>query len=100
MHYAPFPENDDRDACPNFPHDVFTSGDPSAEISWLLGEVDPLPAADIFLPERDPGNACRHRPSRASATMDHQEIFRSELAAGFEVEKKRPTWAGDVLLSV
>ena len=100
MHYAPFPENDDRDACPNFPHYVFTSGDPSAEISWLLGEVDPLPAADIFLPERDPGNACHHWPSRASATMDHHEIFRSELAAGFEVEKKRPTWAGDVLLSV
>ena len=35
MHYAPFPGNDDQDACPNFSHDVFTFGDLSSEISGL-----------------------------------------------------------------
>ena len=48
IHYAPFPENDDPDACPNLcvtaprrpnSHDVFTSGDLSAEITSLQDEV-------------------------------------------------------------
>ena len=39
VHYAPFPENNDQDACPNFSHDVFTSGDLGAEITRLQDEV-------------------------------------------------------------
>ena len=48
-----------------------------------------MPAADNFLPERDPGSACRHGPSRATAAMGCHERFRSELAAGFEAQKKK-----------
>ena len=91
MHYAPFPENDDRDACPNVSRDVLTSGDLSAEVSRLQDEV-PL---------------CRQRiesyPSEIQGmrvVMDRHERFRFELAAGFEAEKKRPSWTGDGLLSV
>ena len=48
IHYAPLPENDDPDACPNLcvttprrpnSHDVFTSGDLSVEITRLQDEV-------------------------------------------------------------
>ena len=60
----------------------------------------PLPAADNFLPERDPGSACRHGPSRAIAVMGRHERFHSELAAGFEAQKKKANLDGDVLLSV
>ena len=35
MYYAPFPEKDNRNACLNFSHDVFTSGDLSTVISRL-----------------------------------------------------------------
>ena len=80
MYYALFPENGDRDACPNFPHDVFTSGDLSAEISRLQDEV----------------TLCRQRiasyPSEIQgmcAAIGRYEQFRSELAAGIEAEKKK-----------
>ena len=80
MHCAPFPEKDDRDACLNFSHDVFTSGDLSAEISRLQDEVA----------------LCRQRiasyPSEIQGmrtAMGRRERFRSELAAGFEAEKKK-----------
>ena len=80
MYYAPFPDNDDRNQCPNFSHDVFTSGGLSAEIFRLQDEVA----------------LCRQRiesyPSEIQgmcAAIDRQERFRSELAAGFEAEKKK-----------
>ena len=80
MYYSPFPKNDDPNARLNFPHDVFTSGDLSAEISRLQGEAA----------------LCRQRiasyPSEIQgmrAAMDRHERFHSELAAGFEVEKKK-----------
>ena len=79
MHYAPLPESDDLDACPNFSHDVFTYGDLSAK---------------SFRPQ-DEVTLCRQRivsyPSEIQgmrAAMDCHERFRSELAAGFEAEKK------------
>ena len=91
MYYSPFPENDDRTARLNFLLDVFTSGDLSAEISRLQDEIA----------------LCRQRiasyPSEIHgmrAAMDRHERFRSELPAGFEAEKKRPTWTGDVLLNI
>ena len=43
---------------------------------------------------------CRHGPSRAIAVMGRHERFRSELAAGFEAQKKNANLDGDVLLSV
>ena len=80
MYYAPFHDKDDPHARLNFPHDVFTSGDLNAEISRLQDEVA----------------LCRQRiasyPSEIQgmrAAMDRHERFRSELAAGFEVEKKK-----------
>ena len=80
MYYAPFPENDDPNALLNFPHDAFTSADLSAEISRLQDEVA----------------LCRQRitsyPSEIQGmrtAMDRHERFRSELAAGFEAEKKK-----------
>ena len=82
-----------------FPHDVFTSSDLSAEISRPR-RGRPLPSTDSFLPERGPGNACRHGPSRAIAAMGHHERFRSELAATFEAQKKEANLDGDVLLSI
>ena len=82
-----------------FPHDFFTSGDLSAEISRPR-RGRPLPAADSFLPERDPGSACRHLPSRAVAAMGHHDRFRSKLAAGFEAQRKEANLDGEVLLSV
>ena len=81
MYYAPFPGNDDPNASLNFPHDVFTSGDLSGEISRLQDEVA----------------LCRQRiasyPSEIQgmrAVMDRSERFRSELAPGFGAEKKKP----------
>ena len=78
MYYAPV--NDDSNARLNSPHDVFTSGDPSAEISRLQNEVA----------------VCRQRiasyPSEIQgmrAAMDRHERSRSELAAGFEAETKK-----------
>ena len=80
-----------------FPDDVFTSGDLSAGVSRPR-RGRPLPAADSFLPERDRGSACSHGPSRAVAIMGRHERFRSELAAGFEAQKKKANLDGDVLL--
>ena len=82
-----------------FPDDVFTSGDLSAGVSRPR-RGRPLPAGDSFLPEQDRGSAYRHGPSRAIAVMGRHERFRSELAAGFEAQKKKANLDGDVLLSV
>ena len=75
------------------PHNVFTPGYLSSEISRLRRDR-PLPAANSFLPERDPGSAFRHGPPRA--------IPRSapSLPRASRRRRKRPTWTGDVLLSV
>ena len=80
MYYAPLPENDDRDACPNFSHDVFTSGDLSAKISRLQDEVALCRQRTASYPSEIQG---------MRATMDCLERFRSELAAGFEADKKK-----------
>ena len=80
MYYALFPENDDPNARLNFPPDVFTSGNLSAEIFRLQDGVA----------------LCRQRiasyPSEIQgirAAMDRHERCRSELAAGFEAEKEK-----------
>ena len=81
-----------------FSHDVFTSSDSVRELPGQ-DEVT-LYQQRIFLPEQDPGSACRHGPSRAIAVMGRHGRFRSELAAGFEAQKKMANLDGDVLLSV
>ena len=79
MHYAPFPGNDDRGACPNFSHDVFTFGDLSAEISRLQDEIALCRQRIASYPIEIQG---------MRAAIGRHERFRSELAAGFEAEKK------------
>ena len=78
MYYAP--ENDDPNARLNSPHDVFTSGDLSAEISRLQNEVAICRQLIASYPSEIQG---------MRAAMDCHERFRSELAAGFEAEKKK-----------
>ena len=80
MHYAPFPENDDCNARPNFLHDVFTSGDLSAEISRLQDEIALCRQRTASYPSEMQG---------MRAVMDRHERFRSDLAAGFEAKKKK-----------
>ena len=80
MYYAPFPENDDRNARLNFSHDVFTSGDLSAETSRLQDEVALWRQRIASYPSNIQG---------MRAAMDRHERFRSELAADFEAEKKK-----------
>ena len=99
MHNAPFPENDDCAACSSFSVRCFHFWRFSTGISRPR-RGRPLPAANSFLPERDPGSVCRHGPSRAIAVMGRHEQFRSELAADFEAQKKKTNLDGDVLLSV
>ena len=91
MYYAQFPENDDRNSRLNFSHDVLTSVDLSEEFSRIQNEVALCRQRKASYPSEIQGKR---------AAMDRHERFRSELAAGFEAEKKRPTWTGDVLLSV
>ena len=106
-----------------FPHDVFTSGDSLREfpgqdevtlcqqrIISCPSEIQGVRVA-VGLHEQLPPWAvtsnCRHGPSRATAAMGRHEqlpswaaTFRSELAAGFEAQKKKANLDGDVLLSV
>ena len=88
-YYAPLPEIDDPDTCPNHcvfapmhsnSNDVFTSGDLSVEITRLQDEVA----------------LCRQRIAsysneirRMRAAMGRHERFRFELAEGFEAEKDK-----------
>ena len=99
MQNAPFPENGDRVACSIFFRMTFSLLVISAGTSRPR-RGHPLPAADNFLSERDSGSACRHGPSRKIAVMDRHERIRSELAAGFEAQKKKGNLDGGVLLSV
>ena len=80
MYYAPFPENDDPNARPNFSHDVFTCGNLNAEIVSLQDEVALCRQRIVSYPSEIQG---------MRAVMDRHERFRSELAAGFEAEKKK-----------
>ena len=93
-----------------FPHDVFTSGDSLREFPGQ-DEVTLCQQRIIFCPSEIQGvrvamgrheqlppwavtSNCRHGPSRAIAVMGRHERFRSELAAGFEAQKKKcqPGW--------
>ena len=87
IHYAPLPENEDPDACPNLrvaapwrpnSHDVFTSGDLSAEITNVQDEVALCRQRTASYPNEVQGTC---------AAMGRHERSRSELAAGFVAEK-------------
>ena len=87
IHYAPFPECGDPDTCPNFcvtalrrpnAHDVFPSGDLSAEITRLQNEVVLCRQWIASYPKE---------VQEMRAAMGRHERFRSELAAGFEAKK-------------
>ena len=76
MHYAPYREKYDRDACPNFSLYVFTFGDLSAEISRLQDEVA----------------LCRQRiasyPTRSRECVPPWTVTR-DSAPSFKAEKKK-----------
>ena len=85
-YYAPFPENDDLDTCPNlrvsaprYPNsqDGFTSGDLSVEITRVQDEA-------TFFRQRIASSPNTIQGMRAA--MDRHEQFRSEIAAGFAAE--------------
>ena len=87
IHYAPLPENEDPDECPNIcvtapwrpnSHDVFTSGDLSAEISRLQNEVALCRQRTASYPNEVQGTC---------AAMGRHERSRSEPAGGSEAEK-------------
>ena len=99
------PENDDRVACSIFfSHDVFTSGDlrefpGQDEVTLCQQRIISCPSEiqgvrvamgrhEQLLPWAVTSNCC-HGPSRATAAMGRHERFRSELAAGFEAQKKK-----------
>ena len=88
-----------------FPHDAFTSGDSLREFPGQ-DEVTLCQQGIISCPSEIQGvrvamgrheqlppwvvtSNCCHEPSRAIAVMGRHERFRSELAAGFEAQKKK-----------
>ena len=101
------PENDDRVACSIFFRMTFSLLVTCGNFQAKRGH--PLPAADNFLPERDPGSACRHGPSRATAAMGRHEQLPSwavtsdsapNLPRASRRRRKSANLDGDVLLSV
>ena len=103
------PENDDRVACSIFfPRMTFSLLVTHHSLREFLGqdEVALCQQRIISCPSEIQGvrvamvrheqllpwavtSNCRHGPSRAIAVMGRHERFRSELAAGFEVQKKK-----------
>ena len=88
-YYAPFPENDDPDTCPNlrvsaprYPnsYDGFTSGDLSAELTRTQDEATLYRQRIASSPNEIQG---------MRAAMGRHERFYSELAADFATKKEK-----------